>query len=338
MTDAPSISVLMSVHNGEVYLAQALDSILGQSFPSFEFIVIDDASTDDTAGILADYAGRESRICLLSNQRNMGLAWSLNRGLKQANGRYIARMDADDISLPLRLEKQISFMEEHPGVGVIGTAVEIIDSAGQVVGQRMYPRDPIVIRWRLALENPLCHPTVMIRRDILQDAPYNSSLNTAQDYDLWCRLGWTTRFANLPQPLLRFRKHGTNLTYKKGGEQRENSLHISRDYIKHFLSTLIPDEVVNDLWERGPSSPKQALEIVNLMDDIARAILAGTDWSETERKVLRRHVARWIFERARNESGRLLDWRILWRSVRMDPLDLILRLKMRFASDRAVSQ
>src|SRR5688572_4742991 len=141
----------MSVYNGEAYLAQAMDSILGQSFSSFEFIVIDDASTDDTARILADYAGRDSRICLLSNQRNMGLAWSLNRGLKQADGRYIARMDADDISLPPRLEKQFSFMEEHSGVGVTGTAVEIIDASGQVIGQRTYPPYPIVIRWLLAL-------------------------------------------------------------------------------------------------------------------------------------------------------------------------------------------
>jgi glycosyltransferase involved in cell wall biosynthesis len=327
----------MSVHNGETYLAQALDSILGQSFSSFEFIAVDDASTDDTARILADYAGRDSRICALSNQRNMGLAWSLNHGLKQANGRYIARMDADDISLPLRLEKQFSFMEKHPGVGVIGTAVEIIDAAGQVIGQRLYPPDPIVIRWRLALENPLCHPTVMIRRSLLQDAPYNSDLKTAQDYDLWCRLGILTRFANLSQPLLRFRKHGANLTYTKGGEQRENSLHISQNYISHFLNTL-PDEVVNNLWERGSSSPKQALEIVNLMEDLARVILADAGWSETERKVLRRHVARWIFERARNESSKQLDWRIIWKSARMDPLDLIQRLKMRFASDMAVSQ
>lgn len=328
----------MSVHNGEVYLAQALDSILSQSFSSFEFIVIDDASTDGTARILADYAGRDSRICLLSNQRNMGLAWSLNRGLKQANGRYVARMDADDISLPLRLEKQFSFMEEHPGVGVIGTAVEVIDSAGQVIGQRMYPADPIIIRWRLAFENPLCHPTVMIRRSLLQDAPYNSSLNTAQDYDLWCHLGLITRFANLPQPLLRFRKHGASLTYKMGGEQRENSLQISQNYIGHFLSTSIPAEVINDLWDRQQSSSKQALEIAKLMEDLARIILADTDWSEAERKVLRRHVARWIFERARNGSGKLLDWRMVWKSARMDPMDLFLRLKMRFTSDMAVSQ
>jgi glycosyltransferase involved in cell wall biosynthesis len=321
----------MSVHNGEAYLTQALDSILSQSFSSFEFIVIDDASTDDTADILRDYARRESRICLLSNQKNMGLAWSLNRGLKQANGRYIARMDADDISLPLRLEKQFFFMEEHPGVGVLGTAVEIIDSAGQVIGQRMYPPDPIVIRWRLALENPLCHPTVMIRRNVLQDAPYHSDLNTAQDYDLWCRLGSMTSFANLPEPLLRFRKHGANLTYTKGGEQRENSLSISQSYIQHFLGTLIPDEVVKNLWERGPLSLKQVLETTKLMEDLARIILAETDWSEAERKILRRHVARWIFEHAGNKSSKFLRWRVIWKSARMDPLDLIRRLKKRFA-------
>jgi glycosyltransferase involved in cell wall biosynthesis len=321
----------MSVHNGEAYLVQALDSILSQSFSSFEFIVIDDASTDNTAGILADYARRESRIRLLSNQRNMGLAWSLNHGLKQANGWYIARMDADDISLPLRLEEQFSFMEEHPGVGVLGTAVEIIDSAGQVIDQRMYPPDPIVICWRLAFENPLCHPTVMIRRSLLQGASYNSELNTAQDYDLWCRLGPMTSFANLSKPLLRFRKHVANLTYTKGSEQRTNSMHISQNYIQHFLGTMISDEVLTDLWKRGPLSPKRMLEIVKLMENLAKVILADICWSEAERKILRRHVARWIFERARNESSKLLEWSIVWKSARMDPLDLIQRLKKRFA-------
>ena len=176
----------------------------------------------------------------------------------------------------------------------------------------------------------------MIRRSLLQDAPYNSDLNTAQDYDLWCRLGLMTSFANLTQPLLRIRKHGANLTYKKGSEQRKNSLQISQNYIQHFLDTLIPDEVVNDLWERQPLSPKQALEIAKLIEDLARAILAETDWSEAERKVLRRHVARWIFERARNESGELLEWRMVWKSARMDPLDLIQRLKNQFASGMAV--
>jgi glycosyltransferase involved in cell wall biosynthesis len=330
------ISILISVHNGERYLMQALDSLLNQTFANLEIIVVNDASTDGTAHILEDYARRESRISLFFNSKNLGLAHSLNRGLDQARGQYIARMDADDISLPARLEKQFAFMENHPEVGVLGTAVEVIDSAGQVIGQRIYPPDPIVIRWRLAFENPLCHPTVMIRRSLLQDAPYNSNLHTSQDYDLWCRLGLITSFSNLPQPLLRFRKHGANVTYTKGGEQRENSLRISQNYIQHFLGTLTPDEVVNDLWERRPLSSKQTLETVQLMEGLARAILAETTWSEAERKVLRRHVARWIFERARNESSEGLEWRMVWKSARMDPLDLIQRLKKRFASGMAV--
>jgi hypothetical protein len=247
-------------------------------------------------------------------------------------------MDADDISLPDRLETQFTFMEKHPAIGVLGTAVEIIDSMGQGIDQRIYPTDSIVIRWRLAFENPLCHPTVMIRRSLLQNAPYHSDLNTAQDYDLWCRLGSMTRFANLSRPLLRFRKHGGNLTYKRGGEQRENSLRISQNYIKHLLGVLIPDEVVNDLWARRSLSSKQVLEITRLMDDLARAILAEANWSEAERKVLRRHAARWIYEKGRSGSGKWFDWRIIWKSARLDPLDFIQRVTRRFTSSRAVAE
>lgn len=323
---SPRVSVVMSVYNGETYLRKAVDSILNQTFTEFEFIVVDDASTDGTARILTEYARREPRIHLLSNSINLGLARSLNRALEQASGRYVARMDADDISLPFRLEKQLAFMEKHPEVGVLGTAVELIDSAGQVTGQRIYPLDPIVICWRLAFENPLCHPTAMIRQYLLQGVQYNPDLTTAQDYDLWCQLGSQIRFANIPEPLLRFRKHGTNLTYQKGGQQRTNSLHISRKYLEHSLKMPAPDEVVSYLWDRQRLSPKQALEIVNLMGKFARVMLVETGWTTLERKVLRRHAACWIYERARNGFSDPLAWQIVYKAVNLDPLGMLQRL------------
>lgn len=330
MANAFPISVLMSVHNGGDYLAQALDSVLTQDFPDFEFIVIDDASNDGTARILAEYSVQDPRMRPLYNQENHGLARSLNLGLEHASGRYIARMDADDVSLPSRLEKQYSYMENHPEVGALGTAVELIDSIGQVTGRRAYPQDPIVIRWRLAFENPLCHPTVMARRELLKDIPYDPNLTTAQDYDLWCRLSLRSRFANLPEPLLRLRKHDTALTHQKGMEQRLNSLGISRNYLEALIRKPVAGLIPEYLWNRQSVSLKQSLEVVAIMDALARAILKETNWSDHERKTLRRHASRWIFERARCELGRPLAWWILWRSVQLDPRGMLRRMSGRF--------
>jgi len=177
----------------------------------------------------------------------------------------------------------------------------------------------------LAFENPICHPTIMMRRDLLQGVQYNPELTTAQDYDLWCRLGSQIRFANLPEPLLRFRKHGAALTYQKGEQQRANSLQISRKYLEHLLEMPVSEEVVNYLWDRQRLSLKQALEVAKVMEYFARAILAETSWSDPERKILRRHAARWIFERARKEISKPLAWRIVWKSAKLDPLDLLQR-------------
>ncbi len=322
----PRISVVMSVYNGEEYLREAVDSILNQTLTEFEFIVANDASTDGTAQILADSARREPRIRLLSNPKKLGLARSLNRGLEQARGQYIVRMDTDDISLPVRLEKQLVFMEKHPEIGVLGTAVELIDSDGKITGQRIYPPEPIVIRWRLVFENPICHPTTIIRRDLLQCVQYNPDLTTAQDYDLWCRLGSQIRFANLPEPLLHFRKHGANLTYQKGEQQRANSLQISQDYLTELMKISVPDEVVRYLWDRQRLFPKQSLEIVKLMDKIASVILAESGWSDIEKKTLRRHVASWILNRSRNDFKDPLTWSMMWKAAKLEPLFMFQRL------------
>jgi glycosyltransferase involved in cell wall biosynthesis len=322
----------MSVYNGENYIIPALESMFSQSFSDFEFILVDDASTDGTARILADYARKDHRLCVLSNSENMGIARSLNLGLEHAKGDYIARMDADDISLPPRLQKQFDFMEAHPEIGVMGTSVELIDADGQVIDERVYPPEPIIIRWRLALENPICHPTVMIRRSHLNDLRYDADLATAQDYHLWCRLSGHTRFANLPEPLLQLRKHGENMTCKSGKEQRQNSLSISRAYIEELLKNPISQEVLGHLWDRDDTDAKESLQIARLMRDLAMAILSETSWSQVERKMLQRYAARWIFDRSRKDLGSFSGLRMALNSARLDPLDFFKRIPSAFIS------
>jgi hypothetical protein len=320
------LSVIMSVYNGDAYLREAVESILSQTYKAFEFIIIDDASNDNTFAILAEYEKQDPRVKVQHNKENIGLTRSLNKGIASAKGQYIARMDADDISLPFRLEKQIAFLKTHLETGVLGSAVELIDAGGQVIGQRIYPTDSIIIRWRLAFENPLCHPAVLVRRELLQAHQYDPNLDTAQDYELWCRLVGKTKLANLPETLLRFRKHGENLTYRKGKQQRENSLKTSSKYIENITLAPILDEVVRSLWERQNLPLEQSQQISIVMHSLARAILMEARWSDTERKILSRYAARWIVDRVRNRLANPLVWRVLWRAIKLDPVDFANRL------------
>lgn len=204
---SPAISVLMPVYNGEKHLAEAVDSILAQTFADFEFIIVDDASTDATAALLADYARRDSRIRILTNESNSKIAFSLNRGLAEARAPLIARMDADDWSHPERFAKQYAFMKSHSEIAVCGTWLEVYDS-GEVWP---WPCGDADIRARMLFDSSLAHPTVVFRKQIVESLAegYDVTTPPAEDYDLWARLAVhaEVRFANLPEVLLRYRTY-----------------------------------------------------------------------------------------------------------------------------------
>ena len=161
MTHTPRISIVMSVYNGEKYLREAVNSILNQTFKDFEFIIINDGSTDGTREILESY--NDPRIILI-HKGNMGLTQSLNKGIALAKGKYIARQDADDISLPERLEKQIEFLERNEKVALLGTAIEIIDEIGNYLQTIKPPTDDSSIRKGIKQNNYFCHGSVIFKR------------------------------------------------------------------------------------------------------------------------------------------------------------------------------
>ncbi len=195
----------MSVYNNEEYLEEAIESILNQTFTDFEFIIIDDGSTDGTWAILSSYA--DPRVRLVHNQGNIGLTRSLNKGLTLAQGVYIARMDADDISLPDRFERQIAFLSAYPGVGLLGVGWWNLKSNGEKQQMVSPPTADSVIRWFLLFGTVLAHPGVMFRKDLINKVgQYNENIHFAQDYELWCRMAQVTRLANLPEPLLLLRQ------------------------------------------------------------------------------------------------------------------------------------
>lgn len=203
----PLITVLMPVYNAGHFLKQSINSILGQTHQDFDFVIVDDGSTDVDTRVLLQEALTDKRLKLLTHPKRMRLARSLNHGLELTTGKYIARMDADDISHPRRFEKQIEFMEGHPDVGLCGTAMECF---GRIQGLRMvYPRDPEEIKCRLLLSCPISHPTVMFRSERLQrhQLRYNEEYDTAEDYDLWTRCAMHFPMANLDEPLHSYRIH-----------------------------------------------------------------------------------------------------------------------------------
>lgn len=236
---APCVSVLMPVCDGERYLEEAIRSILDQTFRDWEFIVINDGSTDGTAEIIERYRLSDPRIRVYEQPRR-GLVAALNRGLTLARGAYIARMDADDVSLPDRLAVQIAFMESHPTVGVCGTWIETFGVDHPDV--RRYPADDAMIRSWMLFESVLAHPSVMMRREVVDrhGLSYDAAARHAEDYDLWVRAARHTDLANIPLVLLRYRSHPQQVVKKHETTKRESARRIRLTQL-HSLG-LAPDD------------------------------------------------------------------------------------------------
>ena len=216
---APKVTVLMPVYNGERYLAEAIDSILNQTFGDFEFLIINDGSQDNSRMILDSYS--DARIRVVDNEKNMGLPATLNKGMELALGAYIARMDCDDICLPTRLEKQVTLMDSQPEVGVCGTWFDV---SGQNL-VRDFPQDDAHIRIAMLGYCALGHPTVMMRKSYFaaNGLFYNPAFKYgAEDYDLWTRCMDFFALANVGEVLLHYRHHETQMTenYKQAVESK----------------------------------------------------------------------------------------------------------------------
>jgi len=205
---SPKISVIMSVYNGEKYLRESVESILNQTFTSFEFIIVNDGSTDSSLDIIRSYD--DDRIRLIDNEQNIGLTKSLNKALRFAGGEYIARQDADDVSLPNRLERQVNYLEKHPEVAVLGTSVYLIDEDGKTTTKVVALAGPTLKD--LHKGNQFTHGSVMFKKDIVAElGGYNESLRYVQDYELWLRLAKKHHIGNLREPLYKLRFHTAKL-------------------------------------------------------------------------------------------------------------------------------
>jgi glycosyltransferase involved in cell wall biosynthesis len=223
----PKVTVLMSVYNGQDFLAEAIQSILDQSYGDFEFLIIDDGSTEPLDHILYRY--KDQRI-VVRRHRNMGLTRSLNKGLALARGDYVARMDADDISLPNRLETQVQELDSDMSLDLVGSFFEIIDGAGRLIERKELIIDPVYRLWRLQFHNNYGHGTVMLRKkSVLSAGAYDENLSYAQDYDLWSRISTKNNTVIVPEVLYRYRmvEDGMQASVKNYDAQLTSALSVS---------------------------------------------------------------------------------------------------------------
>ncbi|AOW08136.1 glycosyltransferase family 2 protein [Flavobacterium gilvum] len=228
----PKVTVLMPVYNCELYIKEAVESVLNQTFKDFEFLIIDDASTDKTVHIIKSY--NDARIQLIKKPVNTGYTNSLNYGLKIAKGEYIARMDGDDISLPERFEKQVAFLDAHPNVILCGTLYQIIGT-NKVCD---HPLSHNAIKVKLISACYIAHPTVMFQKRILETnrLQYDSVMEPAEDYDLWSRLVFLGELANIGEVLLYYRTHPQQTSIIRSTKQNK----VSREVRIRMLTMIDP--------------------------------------------------------------------------------------------------
>lgn len=222
----PLVSVIMPAYNAEKFIASAIESILAQSYKNFEFIIVDDNSTDATAYLIDTFKKKDKRIKVIKNQENKGVTKSLNKTVQAARGKYIIRMDTDDWSYPERFLKQVRLMETHSDVVVSGSYIEVCDKNLKTKYVRKYQLDDASIRKHIFRYSPFAHPATIWRADVLKRERYNEVIRVCQDYELYFRVGRRGKFMNLNAPLLKLRMHESSISAKQSDYQLKNTVLI----------------------------------------------------------------------------------------------------------------
>jgi glycosyltransferase involved in cell wall biosynthesis len=236
---SPLVSVVMSVYNGETYLREAIDSILNQTFSDFEFIIINDGSSDNSLSIIQSY--HDKRIVLIDNDGNKGLIFSLNKGLEIAKGAYIARMDADDVCMPERLNLQVKLFENQPSAMIIGSDYYLL--AENKLRYIKNVNDSDYQKAVLLFAPCFCHPTVMMRNIFkAKSIYYNQNFIHAEDYKLWTDLYALGDYFNINKPLLQYRNHSSQISNLKKDSQLQISSLIREQYLKQLNFSLSPHQ------------------------------------------------------------------------------------------------
>ena len=240
MKNSPLVSVLMPVYNGERYLSEAIESVLSQTYTHFELIICNDGSTDKSEEIILSY--KDERIRYVKNENNIKLIATLNKCIDLAKGKYIARMDADDISLPNRLYQQIQFLEKHTDYVLCGSWAYLMNDNGERTGRIKNIDSHSLIKTALFFTCSIIHPTVVCKTEVMKQFKYNVNALHCEDFDLWVRMANSgLKMINLPQFLINYRWHRTNISNVNSDYQLQQKKEILRPDIEIFLNRTISD-------------------------------------------------------------------------------------------------
>lgn len=240
----PHVSVLMPVHNGESFLHESIESILTQSFTNFEFIIINDASDDNTEQIILSYT--DERIRYYKNETRQSIANTLNNGLRLCKGELIARMDADDISEKDRLMMQVNFMRQHSSVSLAGSYISLFGAGSNRI--KKYPLTTKQINWAMLMTNPVAHSSVIFKASLYNEGNffYQKEFYPSEDYELWSRLALAHNIANIPQPLVRYRLHASQTSAVQQQKLTLRKKEIQKKYIAQLFK-ISSDTKINEL-------------------------------------------------------------------------------------------
>lgn len=293
VSNTPKISVIMPLYNAAPYLKESIESILAQTFSDFEFFIIDDKSSDNSAEIVKAY--KDDRIIFIQKPENTGYTDSLNKSIKMANGKYIARMDADDISLPNRFEKQYNYMEQNPDILLLGTFYKIIGIDDIVKPPTTHDE----IKVRLLFDNPICHSSVFMRKSFFDNSnsQYDRTFEPAEDYELWTRMSSCGLVENLPEVLLHYRVHENQVSNLHSKIQRANDSKVKSlvlDKLISFDHKNYDKELVLELL--SPWCIQISCEnLVKLKEFIADVVIENTNKKEYDQKLLEQLLRRvWL--------------------------------------------
>lgn len=291
--NTPKVSVIMPLYNAAPYLKESIESILAQTFSDFEFFIIDDKSSDNSTEIVQSY--KDDRIIFIQKPENTGYTDSLNKSIKLAKGKYIARMDADDISIPNRFEKQYNYMEQNPDLLLLGTFYKII-------GMENIVKLPIThdeIKVRLLFENPICHPTVFMRKSFFDNSnlKYDRTFEPAEDYELWTRMSSCGFVENLPEVLLHYRVHEGQVSNLHSKIQRVNDSKVKSLVLQKLISfdhKNYTKELILELLSPWCIQISCA-NLVKLKEFIADVVIENTNKNEYNQKLLEQLLRRlWL--------------------------------------------
>ena len=338
----PRVTVLMPVYNGERFLREAVDSVLVQTYADFEFIVVDDGSTDGTAQILDAYD--DSRIVRLCHRANRGIVAALDWGLAVSRGELIARQDADDVALPSRLEEQVRLLDRHPELVIVGSASHLIDEGGTHLGTQCYPASDTAIRWQMLFHNSFVHTSVMVRAKVLRTNAlrYDVQALHAEDYDLWSRLLCHGQGMNVGQALVKHRVHKDQIGQVAPVRQRQSADRIACSNLARLGVHLAEVEagVLRRWHHRLPRRLRR--QDVALCRALLRTLDAFGRQPDVDPHIVRDIRARWLGLIAAAAAGLRMDlfrtelaWDIL-RQVRPYTLAYLSRWAMRLMLKRAI--